>query len=710
MDIKLDEGIFILLLRFRGELGIGRRSSGGKGGLSSYTRGLLEALGQEAPISVQAAAASLGSRAALQAALNAGAPKPLAAGIYSANATKIYFALIHLHPVDLRLTYKATPSEAVLEAEEAYLGAIAQMDDCRLCLNALQLEHAFGERGVFIELVLRHYKFAFLKQVGNVVGSLEFLGDPAGLLSNLSTGVKDFFYEPIEGLKPQGKGLLYGLGRGGQSLVSNTVQGTFNSFNKVTGSMGNTLAHLSLDPGYTRERARQRAHQGESMADSMAHGAKEFGKGLFDGVTGVVMGPVKGAEREGALGFGKGLVQGVLGVAIKPVVGVFDLGARTFEGIRNLSKFDALGEEHLEDLALRLRPPRSITKLGEMREYDWDQAAAQQVVRAILRNTGDKPLESASLLSKVEIGTERIMRRSQEKPSKQWLIATEERLLLVLPFYLESRLPPDLAQWGIQYNSSVPKLGGARVMWDVPLAAIAAIGLVAGGTTIRITLSRPLQFGPRREALDPSCPVSNDVQGMSAMVVVQLVQNALAAHDGDGMAWDLLPETPLLEGQLMRLHDGQQHMYALHGPMLFEYTQGKYDPALALTMVVPLRGVVMASGRFHGHSHALRITAERGLKLRVAAASVDAGELFQDKDLAELVLVADGQAASERWIQALLDNAMPADEVYATRNAQQKAGLLSLYIPCVGLGEQQAHQLHLQLVNVLAEKVFMPMG
>lgn len=57
-----------------------------------------------------------------------------------------------------------------------------------------------------------------------MVGSFDFLGDPVGLLSNLSTGVKDFFYEPIEGLKPDGKGFLYGLGKGGTSLVSNTVQ------------------------------------------------------------------------------------------------------------------------------------------------------------------------------------------------------------------------------------------------------------------------------------------------------------------------------------------------------------------------------------------------------------------------------------------------------------------------------------------------------
>jgi hypothetical protein len=54
------------------------------------------------------------------------------------------------------------------------------------------------------------------------------------------------------------------------SLVSNTVGGTFASFDKVTGALGNTLAQLSLDPTYQRDRARQRLIAGETMKDSMA--------------------------------------------------------------------------------------------------------------------------------------------------------------------------------------------------------------------------------------------------------------------------------------------------------------------------------------------------------------------------------------------------------------------------------------------------------
>jgi vacuolar protein sorting-associated protein 13A/C len=72
------------------------------------------------------------------------------------------------------------------------------LEEARLCLNALQLEHAFGGRRQVFDLVIRHYRLAFFRQLGSVVGSFAFLGDPVGLLNNISTGVKDLFYEPLE--------------------------------------------------------------------------------------------------------------------------------------------------------------------------------------------------------------------------------------------------------------------------------------------------------------------------------------------------------------------------------------------------------------------------------------------------------------------------------------------------------------------------------
>jgi len=42
---------------------------------------------------------------------------------------------------------------------------------------------------------------------------------------------------------------------------------------------------------------------------------------VYDGVTGIVTEPVKGARREGLKGAAKGLASGMIGIVAKPVAG-----------------------------------------------------------------------------------------------------------------------------------------------------------------------------------------------------------------------------------------------------------------------------------------------------------------------------------------------------------------------------------------------------
>lgn len=133
------------------------------------------------------------------------------------------------------------------------------------------------------------------------------------------------------------------------------------------------------------------------------------------------------------------------------MVGVFDLGARTFEGIRNASRMEdddddddeaATAEEYSggdssppSDLqqqqqqqmyssrnldaiqessphgvgggggggggggqgalvmSLRARPPRMFGPLGEMDPFTWESAVAAAILRAVVRDDGDLPRE-----------------------------------------------------------------------------------------------------------------------------------------------------------------------------------------------------------------------------------------------------------------------------------------------------------------------------
>ena len=48
---------------------------------------------------------------------------------------------------------------------------------------------------------------------------------------------------------------------------------------------------------------------------------KEFGLGFYDGITGLVTQPLRGAEKEGAAGFLKGVGKGIGGLILKPGAG-----------------------------------------------------------------------------------------------------------------------------------------------------------------------------------------------------------------------------------------------------------------------------------------------------------------------------------------------------------------------------------------------------
>ncbi|EKG14389.1 hypothetical protein MPH_08378 [Macrophomina phaseolina MS6] len=70
------------------------------------------------------------------------------------------------------------------------------------------------------------------------------------------------------------------------------------------------------------------------FTSGLAAAGKGFGYGLYDGITGFFVQPVKGAKEEGAKGFVKGVVKGVGGVVCKPAAGGVGLAGHTLVGIQ----------------------------------------------------------------------------------------------------------------------------------------------------------------------------------------------------------------------------------------------------------------------------------------------------------------------------------------------------------------------------------------
>lgn len=124
--------------------------------------------------------------------------------------------------------------------------ALANVDEAPLNLKGVQLQNVFDERQAIVSKLANKYKDEGIRQVFKILGSIDILGNPVGLFNNISTGVVDLFEKPIHGFNQGPLEGGYGIVLGAGSLVKNTISGTFNSINKVTGSLAGGLSSLTM--------------------------------------------------------------------------------------------------------------------------------------------------------------------------------------------------------------------------------------------------------------------------------------------------------------------------------------------------------------------------------------------------------------------------------------------------------------------------------
>jgi hypothetical protein len=217
----------------------------------------------------------------------------------------------------------------------SYILMLANTEDAHFKFAGKHFNNVFTTRAAFNELLLNHYKSQLLGQVYEMLGSSHALGNPIGLFSNLGNGVFDLLNEPaagiIKGPSEFGVGIVIGVG----SLVKNTLHGVANTASSITGSLGNAVASLSADPNYLKQRKQALIKQPKHVASGLLSGGLHLGRGIFDGVTGIITSPIEGALSEGVEGFMKGVGLGLLGVVVKPVAGALDGVATLTDGIKN---------------------------------------------------------------------------------------------------------------------------------------------------------------------------------------------------------------------------------------------------------------------------------------------------------------------------------------------------------------------------------------
>lgn len=82
--------------------------------------------------------------------------------------------------------------------------AIGNVNDAPLEFNALAIKDMRLNVPDLQSRIIYHYRQEVLRQLYRILGSADFIGNPVGLFTNVSSGVADIFYEPFNGVVMHG--------------------------------------------------------------------------------------------------------------------------------------------------------------------------------------------------------------------------------------------------------------------------------------------------------------------------------------------------------------------------------------------------------------------------------------------------------------------------------------------------------------------------
>lgn len=235
-----------------------------------------------------------------------------------------------------------------------------------------------------IWLIVKNYMKQGIMQFYKIIGSVDLIGNPIGLVDKLGSGVYEFFNEPRKGLLKGPEQFISGIGKGVRSLLSNIVSGSFGSVGKVTGSLyGITRSIGGHDTG------EENLEKPANLFTGVFYGVKGGLIEVYDGVTGVVIKPVKGcrSKKKKFSKFLNGVRKGIFGLAMSPFAAVLRISHEVTQGIANTATF--LGKGRIK-LAGRFRFPRQFGTRKILEPYNEEIAQAVAWLRGISEHRHEK--------------------------------------------------------------------------------------------------------------------------------------------------------------------------------------------------------------------------------------------------------------------------------------------------------------------------------
>ncbi|KAE9322858.1 hypothetical protein PF008_g17492 [Phytophthora fragariae] len=202
----------------------------------------------------------------------------------------------------------------------------------------------FYEYDLIYDVVLK-IVHSVIGQWYKIVGSVEMLGDPVGL----ATDIVDGFALAARQLKRDMKGKSRRKGESAMTVVQTVFGVPLRSIGKVSNGLGDVVKKA------TYFESQEDPNEPRHIPEGFMQGGKVLGKSIAYGVSGFVKEPVRGARSGGVKGFAKGVGRGTLQLVASPVVGTLGVVEKLSQSVNNTTHL--MDEKHFEGTR---RPARNL--------------------------------------------------------------------------------------------------------------------------------------------------------------------------------------------------------------------------------------------------------------------------------------------------------------------------------------------------------------
>jgi len=367
------------------------------------------------------------------------APTDLELMFHSANSGRIYLEQLHLHPIRIALTFSQEWMEFKQGDEVVmlfqFIRGMASIADAPLTFTSFVVGHVFESPQALLRVIGIHYSSQLTKQIFSILGHLAILGAPADFISNVGTGVRDFFYEPIQGAVHGPRQFIEGLEAGTQSLARGVFVGVVRGAANVAEIVNHNLALASADDDFIIERknhqrmltdAMSRGATNRRFSDSVYLAAASVARGIKSGARGIIEQPTRYASKHGPVGLVKGVGKAMVGAIVKPVVGVGDAAALLMNHVSDATS----NKQVLPKIPKRLRralPSRSSKKPNcvFLQPFD-DRAGKAQKIVAGGESCDDVYIGHVYIPSHLIIASEQCLWAIDRLSREAWCVSWEE--------------------------------------------------------------------------------------------------------------------------------------------------------------------------------------------------------------------------------------------------------------------------------------------